>query len=416
MSILVSSPTTPRVAVVSDYTLATLGGAETAFTQQAGALAAVTDVLAICPDSAALSALATHPRITAVPVPVAFTVPALGFPVARHTPQLRGVIRAAFARAGTDVVHVHSEFGIAAAAIAAARELGIPVVHTVHTFFWQAGVAMQPLLAMGAPAFHHAVTGLPHPARRLAERRGDSALRNITLATGLAADRVISPSAHQAQRLRAAGLTHVDVVPNSVAGNPAAQPVTRIDGPLRVLWSGRFAPEKRILPFLRAASTAIERVGPERLQVDVLGAGVQFAAAERLVAQRPGPRLHGRVPNADVPAWLARSHMSALTSVGWDNQPMTVAESLMALRGVLWCDPALTEGLTLAGIPALRASEEELAARLVQLALDPAPVIAASAAAVQARQLFSAEEFTRSVVQSYHRAGVPDLVLTSGRR
>ena len=397
----------PRVAVVSDYTLDTLGGAENAFAEQVGVLAEVTDVLAVCPPSARLTALGGHPRTTSLPVPVAFVTPGLGFPVARNTPALRGLLRRAFEAAGVEVVHVHSEFGIAAAAIATAHELRIPAVQTVHTFFWRAGVPLQGLLAAGVPPFHRLMTGLPFPSRCLADRRGDSALRNMTLATGLTADRVISPSMHQAHRLRQAGLRDVDVVPNTVRWNHTARPLTQIDGPLRVLWIGRLAAEKRLLPFLRSCRRALDRVGPGRLRVDVLGTGPQLAAAWRLVRGRDGIELRGRIPHADMPFWLSRSHVTALTSVGWDNQPMTVAESVMALRGVIWSDPALTEGLTEAGIPAF-GDDEVLADRLIELATDPAPVVAASRAAVDARSLFGAERFTRTVRGVYRRAGVPD--------
>lgn len=397
----------PRVAVVSDYTLATLGGAENAFHEQVGTLARSTEVLAICPPSERLAALGRQPRVTALGVPVAFVAPGLGFPVARNTARLRAMFRRTFAAAGTEVVHVHSEFGVAAAAIAAARQLGLPAVQTIHTFFWQTQAPIQRLLALGGPPFHRWLTGLADSGVRLADRSGDSALRNMSLAVGLAADRVVSPSAHQAAALRAAGLERVDVVPNAVSPNAAARPVRSIDGPLRVLWIGRFADEKRVLPFLRSALRALEAVGPERLHIDLLGTGPRYARARRLVGAAPGITLHGRVPHADIPGWLARSHVSALSSIGWDNQPMTVAESIMALRGVIWADPALTEGLDRAGIPAFGHDEGVLARRLADLARDPAPVLAASAAAVQARELFGADEFTRAVLGVYARAGVP---------
>ena len=51
--------------------------------------------------------------------------------------------------------------------------------------------------------------------------------------------------------------------------------------------------------------------------------------------------------------------------------------------------------------------DPDKARRLADLARDPAPVLAASAAAVQARELFGADEFTRAVLGVYARAGVP---------
>lgn len=398
----------PRIALVSDYTMATLGGAESAFGEQARALAASADVLIACPASPALAALGRHPGITAFPVPVALTLPGLGLPVARNTARLRAALRNAFIAHRIDAVHVHSEFGIAAAAIDVAHELGIPAAETVHTFFWQAPAAAQPLLRLVGPRFHRLVTGYAGTTAQLARLSGDSALRNMTLTVAQHADHVISPSAHQAEHLRDAGLTRVDVVPNTVAEAPDARPVTTIDGPLRVLWTGRFAPEKRVLPFLAAAIEALDVVGPGLLRIDLLGTGPQFCAAARLVDDRPGIHLHGRVPHDDIPRWLARSHCSVLSSLGWDNQPMTVAESVTALRGVIWCDPALTEGVDRAGIPAF--GPNGLTRRLIGLAVDPAPVLDASAAAVEARRPFGRDRFARSVLDVYRlAAGNPRL-------
>ncbi|GAB2506085.1 Alpha-monoglucosyldiacylglycerol synthase [Corynebacterium atrinae] len=388
-----------RVAVVSDYSLTTLGGAETAFAEQVSLLSAVAEVLAVCPPSRRLDELAVQEGVDKLAVPVTFVVPGLGFPVARNSPKLRALLRKAFA--DVEVVHVHSEFGIAAAAIAAARELEIPVVQTVHTFFWQTTAPVQTLLALGGPPVHRLLTGWRSPARQLAQKKGDSALRNMTLAAAQAVDRVISPSAHQAEHLSAAGLRHIDVLPNAVSHNAAAEPLNSIDGPLRVLWIGRFCPEKRIFDFLRACQRALDEVGPDKLLIDVLGTGPQFPAAQRLVREQPGIRLHGRVPHADIPAWLERSHVTAVTSIGWDNQPMTIAESVMALRGVIWCDPALTEGVVPAGIPAF---DGTLADRLIELARDPGAVVAASQSAVEASAIFSPEYFTRSVLDVYRHA------------
>lgn len=398
----------PRIALVSDYTMATLGGAESAFGEQARALAASSDVLVACPASPALAALGRHPGITAFPVPVPLTLPGLGLPVAPNTARLRAALRRVFVAHRIDAVHVHSEFGIAAAAIDVAHELGIPVAETVHTFFWQAPAAAQPLLRVIVPRFHRLVTGYPSTTTQLARLPGDSALRNMTLTVARHADRVISPSAHQAEHLREAGLPRVDVVPNTVAEAPDARPVTSIDGPLRVLWTGRFAPEKRVLPFLAAAIEALDVVGPGLLRIDLLGTGPQFCAAARMIDDRPGIRLHGRVPHDDIPQWLARSHCSVLSSLGWDNQPMTVAESITALRGVIWCDPALTEGLDRAGIPAF--GPNGLTRRLIGLAVDPAPVLHASAAAAEARRLFGPGQFAQSVLDVYRlAAGSPRL-------
>lgn len=396
-----------RVAVVSDYTLATLGGAENAFHDQVLGLSAVADVLALCPASPRLGELGRRPGVRAVGVPVAFLTPGLGFPVVANTERLRSFFNAQLRAYRIQVLHLHSEFGIAAAAMAAARRLGIGVVQTVHTFFWQTRAPIQTLLAAGGPPVHRLLTGLAQPRLSLADRPGDSALRAMTLASARRADRVISPSAHQAEKLRAAGLPAVDVVPNMVAANPDARPVVRIDGPLQVLWVGRLADEKRVVPFVRAARRAMAVVGPQHLRVRIVGGGPRTRSVRRLLAGQPGFDLCGRVSPGEVVRLLARSHVSVLSSIGWDNQPMTVAESITALRPVIWSDPALREGLDRAGIAAFGACPSVLAETLIDLATDPTPVLQASAAAVEARSLFSAEEFLQSVFESYRAVGAP---------
>ncbi|GAB3702029.1 glycosyltransferase [Mariniluteicoccus flavus] len=403
------TPSLPRVALVSDYSLATLGGAENAYHDQARALATHTEVLAVGPPSDRLTKLG----VRTLPIRALATVDSLGFPVIVNTPRLRARLVAAFRDHGTEVVHLHSEFGLAAAAIAAARTLGLPVIQTVHTFFWAAGPTMQRPAQLLGPVLHRGVTGIAHRGVRLAERPGDSALRNMTLAVARRVDQVVSPSAHQAERLRDAGLARVSALPNTVADNPDAAPVTAIDGPLRVLWIGRFAAEKRVLPFVRAARAAVDAAGPDRLRVDLIGSGPEFAEAGRLAAG-PGITLHGRQPHADVPLWLARSHVTALSSVGWDNQPMTVAESIMAGRGGVYCDPVLTEGLDRAGIPAF-GPDSVLRDRLVALAGDPAPVLAASAAAMDVRPMFGVDAFVAGISEVYARAARTQTHLTTPR-
>ncbi len=405
------------VAVVSDYSLAHLGGAENAYADQVRALAGVADVLAVNPPSRRLELLGEGDDVTTMPIRAAVTLPGLGLPVVRNTAALRARLREAFVSHRIDIVHVHSEFGLAAAAVQTAQELGIPTVETVHTFFWQTQAPVQGLLARVGPRFHRAVTGLEPTTDILAERPGDSALRNMTLTLARRVDRVVSPSAHQAVRLRQAGLPRVDVVPNSAPPNPSAELLTRIDGPLRVLWIGRFAPEKRVVPFVEAALKALDAVGPDNLRIDMVGTGPQFCQVARMVDARPGIQLAGALPNHLIPARLRRSDVSVLSSIGWDNQPMTIAESVTALRGVIWCDPALTEGLVAAdglpgaGIPAFGEhspgeSGSDLASTLVRLALSPGPAIEASRRALAARELFTADHFTASVRDVYRRAGV----------
>lgn len=396
-----------RVAVVCDYALDYLGGAQTALVEQVAALSAHgADVVVVAPSSPAAAArVGLGEGVTYVQVPARWTLPGLALPVVVSSVRLRRRLADVLTEHRTEVVQLHSELGLAAAATGAAADLGLPVVHTVHTFFWQTSLRPGRLVAALVRGFHRGVTGWRPTRAELAERPADSALRNMTLTVARRADQVVSPSAHQAERLRAAGLDRVAVVPNTVTTSGDAAPaLTRVAGPLRIIWVGRCEPEKRVLPFVRALAEAQRRLGPGRLHGVVVGEGSQLAEARRLAADADaGIDFLGRQDHDRVPGLLAASHLVALTSYGFDNQPMTVVEAVAAGRGVLYCDPALGEGLAGPGIRVPR-DEDGIAAALVDLAGDPEPVLAASRATGQARAEFAPETHARKMSDLYDEA------------
>lgn len=407
-----------RVAVVSDFSLATLGGAEAAYREQVRALAgAGMTVLALSPDSASLSALGRLPNVVAVGLPVLFRVPGIGFPVARNGPSLRRLIARALTENEIEVVHLHSEFGIAAATHEVARALGLPVVQTVHCWLltdWP----IQRALSLGAPVFHRLLTGLSQPRRRFSAKVGDSAMRGMTVAVAEQATRIVAPSRHIGDDLRAAGLGPVDVIPNTVnepfaavalsdepsPGEPSANGSPVAPEPLKVFWFGRCVAEKRLLPFVRSARAAMAQLGPGRLEIDIAGEGDQLARAKASAGGVAGIRFHGRLTPDEVASRLRACDVTALTSVGFDNQPMMVVESVSALRGVIYTDPRLREGLDAgAGLPAF-GDESVLTDVLVALAQDRRPVVEASQAAVRSREEFSAHTFVARARTSYRLA------------
>lgn len=401
--------TPARVAVVSDFSLATLGGAEAAYREQVKALAgAGLQVLAISPNSAGMSVLGSITGVTAVGLPVLFRVPRIGFPVVRNTRALRRLIATALTVHGIDVVHLHSEFGIAAATHEVARELQIPVVQTVHCWLFT-DWPIQRALSVGVPIFHRLLTGVPQPRGRFAEKTGDSAMRAMTVALARRATRIVAPSGHIGEDLRGVGLGPVDVIPNTV-GVPARAGVlsplnpSNDSGPLRVLWFGRCVAEKRLVPFVRSACAAIARLGPGRLHIDVAGEGDQLARARSIAADVEGIHFLGRLEPEQIARQLEQCHVSALTSVGFDNQPMMVVESISALRPVIYCDPRLREGLDAGAGLAAFGDESVLTELLVALATDRTPLLAASRAAERVRGEFSPATFATRASASYQLA------------
>ena len=93
----------------------------------------------------------------------------------------------------------------------------------------------------------------------------------------------------------------------------------------------------------------------------------------------------------------------ALTSYGFDNQPMTIVEAVAAGRGILYCDPALSEGLSGPGIR-VPVDEEGMGAALVDLVERPDQVLAASRATEQARAEFAPQTHARRMFELYDGA------------
>lgn len=368
-----------RIAIVLDYSLDLLGGAQRAALNQAAALVAQGHgVLLIAPRPAAGAA------VLPAGVDAIWTagrrLPALDFPLVADEDGLRDRLRRHFRAAGVDAVHLHSEFGHARAALHAARALGLPVAHTVHTAYWPG------LPAPVRPAVRRLLEGVAGPV----PRRTANPLLDHTLAVARAADVLVSPSAHQAEDLARLGAPGATVLPNCDAAAPAAVPTPAADH-LRVAWIGRCVPEKRLLTFVRAVRLAQRRLPHDRLRVAVAGDGVLLPVARAVGRDVPGLVLLGRLDRAGVRDLLDASHVAALTSYGFDNQPMTVVESVRAGRGVLHTDPRLTEGLHHAGLLAAAPTAAGIADLLVELALDPARVQAAAAGARATATLFAPE-------------------------
>jgi len=389
-----------RVVLVMDYALDYLGGAQSAFLEQARALSdAGHEVTVLAPAPQRWS----HPWRPApqsfVEVAAPFVLPGIGLPGIRNTAALRRRLEREFIERGVDVVHVHSEFGLTAAALAVAEKLRIRTVSTVHTFYWQAALPrpLAPLAALGVVGFSRWLRG------------GDStdpvgaALREVTRRAAARTGTVISPSAHQAEHLRAAGLAQTVSLENVVAAAAEAPlPIGRVDGPLRILWVGRMEPEKRVLEFVEAVALAAERAGHGRLDIRIAGDGSLRTAAERLALKHAAPiRFLGAVPRDRVRALMRDSHLVALTSYGFDNQPVTVAEALSEGRPVLYADPVLTEGLDEAGILTAAPSANGIADTVVQLAARPELVVEASGRAVLAARRFSADRHVPALQRVY---------------
>jgi len=318
--------TAPAVLMVCDYSLRYLGGAQTAFIRQAEALVGEgVPVVVLAPDADEL----TSDGVVSIAPPRRGTIPVLDLPLLGRARDLEPLVAAVARRHRIGAIVVHSEFALAAAAIAVGTRLGIPVLHTVHTFFWRAPAALAPFAPV-VSRVHSALTGIRRGDRYTGSHPLNNALRTMTLRIAQRADIVLSPSRHQAEALREAGAGRVEAFSNVAQPLQATEPAQ--GGPLRLLWVARFAPEKRVDVALDAMRQVVARVGDDRVHLDVAG------GTHRPV---PGVTFHGPVPGERVAELMDAADAALITSLGFDNQPMVALEAFAHGRPVIVSDPVL---------------------------------------------------------------------------
>ncbi|MBC7763459.1 MAG: glycosyltransferase [Candidatus Saccharibacteria bacterium] len=394
-----------RIAIVSDYYFDYVGGAQTSMRQQKLALEqAGHTVLIVSPARGVWGKQYQHSADGLLVKPL-FRLPVLDLAVIPNTASsvhsLEGYLRVE----RVDVVHVQTEFGLAHMATSAAARIGIPLVHTVHSLYWASEGTPQGSVAWFIRWALGRVIGEKIPNIRFTPRPTDNVLRNLVITMARRAKQVVSPSKHQAGDLASAGVTgNISVIPNPISTSEIASNTLTIEQARRpnLLWVARCEPVKRPLPFARAVITALARTN-NGFTVDFVGEGSDFAALTKLAADHPEIRVRGALPHADVLALMDASAAIALTSLGFDNQPMTIAEAVSRERGVLYCDPKLTEGLLHSGYRSETPDDAGLADAIVALVEDPSLLITLSRGALIDRELFSPTDYAERIVEVYRR-------------
>ena len=361
-----------HVAIVCDYFLDFVGGAQTSIEQQRRALEAAGHRVTMVSAARGRGHL-VRTVDSQVQVQPRFVLPGVELPLVANTARLRSELSQRFQAEAVDIVHVQTEFGLAHAARDVGHSLGIPVVHTVHTFYWATDLPWLAPLALPCRWLLQSVLHAPIPREPLGDRLFERVLRNVTLSMALLADAVVSPSEHQARDLEAAGVrAPVALLPNPMelpSGTVRAPTDEQLAAP-RFLWAARCEPVKRPLEFARAALAALERT-ENGFSVDFVGEGAELAALRRLAAGHPQLRVHGVRDHASVLALMDDAAIVVLSSYGFDNQPMTIAEAVSRGRGVLYCDPKLREGLRNSGFLASSPDATGLADAIVELVENP---------------------------------------------
>jgi glycosyltransferase involved in cell wall biosynthesis len=244
------------------------------------------------------------------------------------------------------------------------------------------------------------------PRQRFVDRPSDNLLRNLTLAMARRADIVVSPSAHQAEDLREAGVDGpITVVPNPIARSirPATLLTAEQAARPRLLWVARCEPEKRPLVFAEAVLDALAKSG-NAFEVDFVGDGSELAALRRITEGNDNIRVHGGLGHERVLELIDAASLVVLTSVGFDNQPMTIAEASSRFRGVLYCDPNLREGLANSGHLTATPDVAGISSSIVDLVTDPERLVALSAGAKTDSATFSAATYVERITDVYEQA------------
>jgi len=276
----------------------------------------------------------------------------------------------------------------------AARKLHLPLVYTFHTLLWK---QVQTRTRSEKIAVHILEKPLqwrlePRKDFTLARIPGEplyafKARRHVCLLASRA-DIVISPSAHMASKFHE-WLPHQHIVTshNFTTTPPRQTPLPEIP---TFLWMGRMMPEKRILDFC-AAIDLVPRFTTRPFRIIIVGNGHHLDAVTSWAADKAYIILAGSVAHEETDRYIDASSALVMTSQGFDNQPMVIAESIVAGRGVVSVDPDLLLDIDPeAGIYPVDSSPEGLAEQLADLINNPDRLTHMSAAAIRCATTFSA--------------------------
>lgn len=385
-----------RIALVSDFYLPGLGGAQTSVLNQRRALeAAGHDVFLFVPFYGP-SEPTDNERTFRVP---SFRAALPGFPLVAPSKKLHTRLQQQFTNLQIELVHIQTEFGLASTAVAVARVLKLPVFYTVHTFAWQTNLPLPKVQATLFQGIYRAAYSRKlslikaTPGQDAATR----ALKSLTFSMVQASDVIICPSQNLSTQLRQAGSTkphHVLPNPLVLGKRSAPKPLPKVP---RFVWPSRCLPEKRLLEFIDAA-LLVKTSQP--FFVDIIGDGPLLPEAQKRAAAQPHIIFHGRKSQQEVIELIDSGSVVVVSSYKFDNQPMIIAEAISRHRGILYCDPALREGTTHAG-HLTKPAPAALAKGMMELIENPTLIQQLSKGAERDKALFSGEHFSATIQQIY---------------
>lgn len=380
-----------RVLIVCDHSMTFVAGVQSAIRRQVRALAeAGHQVVLVAPSATTLDFDA---NVTTVEPPKPFVrVPKVGFPIYLTNDRLIEFFDSLLQEHKIDSVLSHSEGGLAVSAAKAARARKMRVGHVVHSFFITVDSKL-PLPRRFLAWLYKRLMRIEFPNQNLNPRDLDNFLLNYVLAFAKFSDVVISPSKHQAEALERAGVDHVEVISNVTDTVRQKKPLPAFDQ-IRILWAGRFSPEKRLdvaLDAFAQARATLAELGrsPQSLQLGVAGGPAR---------EDESITWHGKVNPERMRELIDASHAILLTSYNFDNQPMVVLEAFAHARAAVLSDPTLANEFGAGAILAEGIDSTGLAKTLVDLVLHPEKIEEAAKQAERRAAEASGTEHARRIV------------------
>lgn len=358
-----------HVALFTDFHPATLGGVQTAMRALCDSLRDRGHrVTVFCPP-ATDSTEADPDLVVLSPTPLKMSN---GLPLVLPTRANRRLVDAAFAERGPiHLVHALTTYGGGISGLRAARRHGIPVVQSMQsrddTMIEKYSPAPFPA-ALTMRLLHGWFVPLRHHPRYPGDGRTARLAWRPLIAQAQAADHLIVPTQHFAQRLTDRGVSRpIHVVSNGIDDalldslRATADPEPIADGPLRALWCGRLSPEKRPLEAIEVLHRA------PNCTLDIYGSGpltdrVRTAASDPALNGRV--RYHGEVDQSTCLSAM-RDHDVLLLTSDADTQGMVLLEAVAMGLPVVYCDPELSETVPAEG--GLRTEDHSVAAFIAAL-------------------------------------------------
>ena len=228
-----------------------------------------------------------------------------------------------------DLIHVQGDFWGAIAGYQLSEKRRLPVVHTMHN---RVDVGIEATM----PAPKLVVRGLGTWQKASLSKRGPVAKDAWEYLANFAAgaNAVTAPSSHFAALLEEKHVFHpVRVVSNGLDDDIAEDLLARAanatddfrDSPRpRLVWTGRFSQEKRLLPFLEAV-----KVSEIDADIHIFGNGALRKPAEAIAETITNATINfrGSVPYPVMLEELQKADALVQTSIGFESQGMTVFEA-----------------------------------------------------------------------------------------